>query len=45
MTITDTITVIRITGTTTTQTADSGATALWDATFYVLIVIIMFTNV
>jgi len=26
----------RITGTTTTQTADSGASTLWDATFYVM---------
>jgi len=26
----------RITGTTTTQTSDSGASALWDSTFYVL---------
>src|SRR6056300_1938954 len=26
----------RITGTTTTQTADSGASTLWDSTFYVL---------
>jgi hypothetical protein len=26
----------RITGTTTTQTADSGASSLWDATFYVV---------
>src|SRR5210317_1513865 len=28
--------VNRITGTTTTQTADSGASTLWDSTFYVL---------